>query len=229
MQAVSDLFLSIQQSRHRKEIKVVVGGTEFGMDSIVSLTTVSNLYAEDQPMIGSCVSAEIDLTFLPGNYTPPRMAELDVFVRVANDEEVSEWIPKGVFFTDTRTVDTTTGEYTLHGYDAMLKAEQPFIGEVVEDDWPQTPTQVVDEIARRIGVTVDPRTVLDDNFPVGLDFEYSCREVLGHIAAANAGNWIITDDGALRLVPLAEQAAATSLLVDEHGNYLTFGGVRILV
>ena len=229
MQAVSELFSSIQQTRHRKEIKVVVGGAEFGMKSIVSLATVSNLFAEDRPMIGSCVSAEIDLSFLPGDYIPPRMAEIDVFVRVSNDESVSEWIPKGVYFTDTRTIDATTGVYTLHGYDAMLKAEQDFVGDVVEGNWPRPVMDVVEEIAARMGVAIDPRTTLEDSFPVGLAFEYSCREVLGHIAAANAGNWIITDAGMLRLVPLAETAERTSLLVDDLGDYLTFGGVRILV
>ena len=59
------------------------------------------------------------------------------------------------------------------------------------------------------------------------------REILGYIAAAHAGNFIITDAGALRLVPLYNPAVNNDpdggYLVTEDGHPIVIGGVRILV
>jgi hypothetical protein len=53
------------------------------------------------------------------------------------------------------------------------------------------------------------------------------------IAAAHGGNWVITDEGKLRLIPLGSAPAETNNLVTEHGDTITFGegkeGVSILV
>ena len=90
----------------------------------------------------------------------------------------------------------------------------------------------VNDIAARIGVAVDSRTVLDAEFPVQYpvddDGDMTMREALGRIAVANAGNWIITDEGKLLLVGLNSIPKETNFLVTEAGSAITFGGVRIL-
>ena len=55
------------------------------------------------------------------------------------------------------------------------------------------------------------------------------REILGYIAAAHAGNWIITDAGELRLVGFADIPPETFYLVTDHGDPIVFGDTRILV
>ena len=91
----------------------------------------------------------------------------------------------------------------------------------------------VADIAARMGVAVDSRTVLDASFPmqypVDDDGDMTMREALGRIAVANAGNWIITDEGKLLLVGLNSMPKETNYLVTENGSAITFGGVRILV
>lgn len=229
MQQVSELFQSISSGDHWKEVKAVISGVEFRESSIVSLSTAGALYAENRPMIGSCVSAEVDLAYFPGDSIPPRMAKIELFVRVANSSAASEWIPKGVFFTDTRVVDGESGLYTVHGYDAMLKAEQRFWTEGDPGEWPRPANAVVAEIAARIGVTLDPRRSYPDTLLVPFPNEYTCRELLSQIGVALAGNWIITDAGQLLLIGLADIPAATGLLVDETGAVIRFGEVGIIV
>ena len=59
---------------------------------------------------------------------------------------------------------------------------------------------------------------------------YTLRDVLRFIAAANVGNWIITSENNLLLVPLfGSMPEETNFLVDESGSAITFGGVRIIV
>lgn len=235
MQSVSDTYVSLYANPdHCKEVKMTVAGVEYGENSIWSLKTSGSLYASDIPSVGGCVAREIDCTFTPAG-TIPRMAEIRVYVRLVlrdlkTDEvlQASEWIPKGVFNIDTRSRDPR-GRLTVHGYDVMLHAEQVFLGEVETGDWPRSEVEVVQEIADRLGVSIDSRTVLNENYMVTYPNDYTMREILGYVAAAHAGNWTITDVGELRLVGLVEIPTETNYLVTEKGNAITFGGVRILV
>ena len=157
-----------------------------------------------------------------------------MFVRLALAEQFSEWIPKGVFFVSTRAKDKRTGSLTITGYDAMLKAESVWLNSDYDtENWPMSQADAVDDIAYRIGVEVDPRTVLTTAFPVDYPVDengdLTMREVLGYIAVSNAGNWIITDEGKLLLVKFGDIPAETNYLVEEGGFAITFGGDRILV
>ena len=55
------------------------------------------------------------------------------------------------------------------------------------------------------------------------------REALSYIAVSNAGNWIITDEGKLRLVRFGTLPEITRVLGTETGATILFGEVKILV
>lgn len=229
MHTVSELYRSIYAGQHWKETMVRVGGIEYSAGSIVSLSTLNTLYTENKPIIGSCVSAEINLSYFPGEDIPPRMAKIEPFVRIVNESAASEWIPKGVFYTDTRVVDKETGVYTLHGFDSMLKAEQPFFTSGDTGTWPRTAPVMVAQISEKMGVSVDERTVLQNSVLVPFPNDFTCREILGQIAVAHGGNWIMSEAGELLLVGLNSIPAETSLLVDSVGDVIKFGEVAIIV
>ena len=232
MQTTSNLYKSLLQNPdHEKEIKMVIAGVEYGMNNIVSCSTSGGLFSE--PGIGNCASRQIDLEVFPVG-TIPRQAKIQAFVRLVYGEQASEWIPKGVFFISTRKINKLTGTLTITGYDAMLKAEQTWLtSDYDAENWPMTQADAVSDIAGRIGVEVDSRTVLSEEYPVeypvGENGDLTMREVLSGIAVSNAGNWIITDAGKLRLVGYGDIPKETNLLVTEHGDAILFGGVRIIV
>jgi len=166
----------------------------------------------------------------------PRMAEIRLETRLILKDmltgeitSASEWLPKGTFYIDTRRTDAVTGALIIHGYDAMLKAEQTFLTETTEDDWPKPMDEVVAEIAKRMGVELDSRTVVSHTLQAGYPLEYTMREVLSYIASAHAGNWTMTDAGKLRLVGLADIPAETFYLVTEDGDVILFGDTKILI
>lgn len=236
MQNTSDLYKSIRDNPLcSAETRATIAGVLYEQDRLSPPETSGSLFPDGKPSVGNCISRQLDLTISPAG-TIPRMAEIKLETRLvikdALTEEVlqaSEWIPKGTFYIDTRETDKVTGVMTIHGYDAMLKAEQMFLTETTEDDWPKPMDEVVEEIAKRMGVTVDSRTVISHTMMVGYPLEYTMREILGYIAAAHCGNWIITDAGELRLITLNCIPPETSYLVDEDGYAITFGGVRIIV
>jgi len=222
----------LRNAYHEKEIRVFIEDTEYRDDQIVSFQRSSDLYADGRPGVGGATAREIDLILRQPSGIP-RTAKIRPEVRLVLKDwisgevtDASEWIPQGMFFTDTRSEDH--GDFTIHGYDAMLKAEQPYLGSTINDSWPQKAPAVAAAIAQRMGLTLDPRSVIAaDDVPMPLDL--TMREVLSDIAAANAGNWTVTDTGTLRLVPLRSIPSSTGYLVTEDGDAITLGGVRLKV
>lgn len=229
MQTTSALYQAlILDPTARKQVQIVIAGVTYGENQIVSLSTTSGLFIEDTMGIGGAVAKEIDLVLRqPGNI--PRMAQMIPSYRLVKGTQASEWIQKGIYYIDTRSVDEVTGVMTIHGYDDMLKAEQ--VWEPAQSlEFPMTMVQAVNVIAQLMGVTLDPRTVLNQSYTIDYPANnYTLRDVLRYIAVANAGNWIITDDGKLRLVSFGEIPTETNYLVEEDGDAITFGGDRILV
>ena len=228
MQTVSALYQQIRSGPHYAERKINIAGTDYGEDVLVSLNTTGGLFADGTLSAGGAVAREIDVVLWDVDSTSiPKMAEMRPYYRLTNGTQTSEWKQKGVFYIDTRVTDS--GLLTIHGYDAMLKAEQ-----VWEPDqslvFPMTMERTSAEIARLIGVSIDPRTVFQPSYLVDYPANaYTLRDVLRYIAAAYAGNWIITDTGQLRLVTFAELPPESSFLITGYGSAITFGGVRILV
>ena len=216
--------------------RILVGtsGPEGGYDEamLVSMETDSRVFSEDTPTVGGCVSAEIDVEMLKPYGEIPKQARLAPYVRLTDGSRCSEWIQKGVFYIDTRKKKedgSGVDKIVLHGYDAMLKAEQDYPSSALS--WPAKDIDVVREIADFIDVPIDSRTVelMTWGYPVQYPGEYSCREVLGYIAAMYAGCFIANDVGELRLVALNGIPAETRYLIAAAGQPIAFGGVRILV
>ena len=234
MHTVSNLYSRLLANRnHCVEAKLVIAGEEYSQADIVadSLSVYGGLYSSFG--IGNCCARQIDFQIFPKG-TIPRQAKVEVYARLVAGEQASEWIPKGVFFFATRQTDRKTGVLTVHGYDAMLKAEETWLDSSYDSEtWPMPAATAVADIAQRMGITVDSRTVLETAFPVQYpvddDGDMTMREALARIAVSNAGNWIITDEGALLLVGLYSLPEETSNLLTESGDALTVGGTRILV
>jgi hypothetical protein len=179
---------------------------------------------------GATISNDI-LVFAEGTAV---INENDIVEFLATDyeESYSEWIQQGVYFVDTREViksESNVDVLVLHGYDAMLKAEQMFVSSTILGD--SVDIDMVNEIARIMGVAVDERTtaLMTMGYTIPLPTGYTLRDVLGYIASMYVGGFIITDVGKLRLVSVLEMPEETNYLINEEYDYITFGGYRILV
>lgn len=240
MQNKSELFDSILASREYSVVsKAEIDGIEYlEGEGMVEASVAGSLFAENRPSVGSCVSRQVHIIIRDAaNFS--RRAKIRLFSRVELGEQVSEWIPKGVFYIDTREPDEISGTLTIHGYDAiLLHGGETYRAEDDVGTWPRAADVVVNDLAARFGVELDERTVIDPDILVSFPNDWTCRELLGYIGAAHGGNWTVTDEGKLRLVPLwsipdydpeEPEEPKTSLLIDQDGNYITFGGVRIIV
>lgn len=193
-----------------KEIKLRIAGQEYLSDKIPSIVTSGTLFSDNIPSIGCAVCREISLMVRTNGAYIPRAAKIEVFARLAipgqsgEAASASEWIPKGVFYIDTRQPDEEEQFLTIHGYDAMLKGEQPLVDQAAGETgtWPKTMREVASACAAKMGVEIDPATIISGDYEIGYPTDYTCRELLRHIAAAHGGNWTISDEGKLRLIVL---------------------------
>ena len=230
----------IASSNHRFQTKIIINSVDYGEDKILSATADYRVFTENQPVVGGCLAAELEVEMIAPSASIPRMAQVRPYVRVTDGTQTSEWLPQGIFYIDTRKTthnDDGLDILTLHCYDAMLKAEADYSSSA--GIWPKSDINVVKEIAYKIGLQssasattgIDSRTItlMNKAYQIGLPVGYSMRETLSYIAAMYAGNWIMTYDGKLRLVTLTELPDETFYLIDHQFNAITFGGDRILV
>lgn len=204
------------------EYKVDVGGVVYGMGNIQEVNISQPLF--DTLSVGNACTAELNMRFWP-TQTVPRMARIVPYARKGPDES---WQQLGIFFIDTRSKQGDA--LSIVAYDIMLRGE--VIWEPVQSlVFPMTMPAAAAEIARLMGTTLDRRTVLNTAYTVDYPAnDYTLRDVLGFIAGAHAGNWIVTAAGQLLLVPLfGSLPPETHYLIEEQGAAITFGGVRILV
>lgn len=242
MQTTSYLYNTIVSGTHWFETKVEVNSVSYDESVLISVSSVYRVFSEDQPVVGGCLAAELDVEMIAPTAVIPRMANVCPYVRAKNGTQTSEWLPQGVFYIDTRetTHNDSVDVLTLHCYDAMLKAEADYPSTTIS--YPAKDYKIVQIIATAMGLQssitehtgIDARTkTLMNNgsgkYNIALPVGYSMREVLSYIAAMYAGNWILTYEGKLRLVTLTELPDETYYLIDSAFEAITFGGDRILV
>lgn len=227
MQPVSELYLRLLANpEHLREIKVNLAGAEYGKNEISSCSTTGGVVPD--LTVGGCISRDLGLV-IESAAKPPRAAKILLFSRLTMGDESSEWIPAGVYYVDTRSYDEVSGRLTLKGYDAMRRAEEIW-WDPSEDmgEWPMLQTEAVADIVKLMEVQLDPRSRIGPALMAEYPNDLTMREALGHIAAANGGNWSMTGDGKLLLTPLGGLPPETSLLVDGgDGRAILFGEVRI--
>lgn len=224
MQETSELWKTLWRTKNTvKEYKFDINGSEYGPENEVEHSYSNGVF--ETFGIGNAYTASLTLRLFADNI--PRAATIKRYIRLRNGSQVSEWLPKGTFFTNTRSVDD--GYWTIDAYDSMRKAET-----VWEPDqsleFPMTMPDAVSEFCRIMDVTLDSRTALNANYTIDYPAnDYTIRNELCFIAAAHGGNWIVTDEGKLYLVPILSAPPETDYLVEEYGDAITFGGDRILV
>lgn len=223
MQNVSELWKTLRHTKGTEtEYRFFVNDVEYGTDAEVSHNVENKLF--ETFGIGNAFGATLKLEL----YAPdiPKGATVRRECRLVNGEQVSEWIPKGTFYIVSRGEED--GLWNIKASDAMRKAEK--VWEPLSDDpFPMPMSEAVAYACSVMGVELDERSVIPNrtvDYPAN---DMTFRQLLEYVAAAGLGNFIITDENKLRLVPLLSAPAPTSYLVDQYGNPITFGGVKIIV
>lgn len=202
------------------QYKLDIAGVEYGMHDIQSCTIEQPLF--DKLGIGGTCSAKLETIIWPIEEIP-RAAEIKAYIQIDDIWEVM-----GTFITSQRwDVDEAL---KIIAYDYMLKSEQDW-KPADSDEFPMSQRKAAEKIAALMGMELDPRCELSDIYQVtDYPVDTSMRDVLQYIAISHAGNWIVTRENKLLLIPLFKGVPPeTWYLVEEGGGPIIFGDYAISV
>ena len=218
---------------HKVEYKLNIDGIDYLGENLRGNPVISKPLL-DAPAIGRVCSATMKAVIHPiDGVAIPKAARVYAFCRLVSPDgkTATDWVKQGCFYISSRTGKTNV---TLNLRDDMVKAGQTYFDKSTLTDWPKQQAIVVADIAKIMGVEVDSRS----SFATGSSYRINyiagdtlISEVLSYIAASNGGNWIMTEEGRLRLVPLESPKntiLADAVLGSAHNGY-TETGVPITI
>ncbi len=209
-------------------VQAEIGGKAY---TAISALVIERALCDSALSVGNCCAASLRFSVLTEDAIPPA-SEVKIWAQAVRGENADEWKEFGTFFIDRR--EEQEGLITLQCFDAMLKASQQYADPTDPEDrigWPKTMQDCVEEVAARIGVEIDPRTVIKSAAPYQVPYpdRLTMQQVLGHIGACHGGNWIITPENKLRLVPLVSPPAETFHVVDyAYNKIFTDDGYKLV-
>lgn len=216
MHQTSALYNSILESPNcRMEERVRINGVYYGTDYLISVNVYGNLFARECPSVGNCNSRSFKLRMKTPAVDIPLESKVELFVRITDGTNTSEWIPKGVFYIDHRDKEKTgSGEDTymdLSGYDALMKMQTEY--PTANFKWPRTALAVLNGILWDNGKLSHDGTVTDTREITEPEAGMTNVDVMGYIAAMFGGNFYIDDSGVLRLARLQKtESGATTIM-----------------
>ena len=204
------------------EYQVEIGGIMYGMDSIKSANIKQPLF--EYFGAGNAMPAEFHITFIPKE-EPPRMAKI---VHSVEKKEKKIGISQVYFFVDVRSEDRQWKN--LIAYDSMLKTEQTYLISEDVGEWPRGMKALVADIASRIDVEVDSRTVINEVMWLNIQTIIQCEKFYAIQQRPMQGIGLLRRTGNCCSVPFfTAMPPETYYLIEDSGSAIVFGEDRILV
>lgn len=213
------------------ETKLIINDKEYLLTTAPKIErTMTSGYLK----LGETLSSTLEVSLITTDDIP-RGAELKVLGRVVNGS-TSDWETFGTYYIDSRTIDYETHLISLKCYDAMQRANIMLNYSNEEAlQFPKQMSEVVIDIANRMGVSIDERTTIltGSDYYIGEPVGMTMADVLGLIGFCNGGNFVITENNELRLIPILERIENPVANADAvigsytYGTPLTISGVKI--
>lgn len=192
---------------HKTEYRYIINGVEYTGEYVQGVPVIDKPMMLE-PVIGRCCTGTFTITVRKiKDVSIPKAAPVNVYCRLTSDDRniVTDWIPQGKFWITKRS---GYGEMiTLTCRDNMILAGRSYTDKTGITEWPAPMKDVFEEIVSLMGVEIDPRTIIRNGPSYRVDYpneDFLMSEVLAMIAAAHGGNFIMTESGKLRLVPLPD-------------------------
>lgn len=228
MQAAPANWGKVWNSGADVEFYAMIGGTRYEMDQFLSAKAYRAAFSS--LAIGQAASGQLSLSFTP-LIPVPKTAKIELFVRLTNQSDITTaWVKQGTYYIDHRDLDREMNILSVEAFDRMIFAEEKYFSSgTITGTWPRSAPAVVSDICTRLGISLDSRSQISSSLMVTAPVDLTMRDVLRNIAAAHGGNFIVTSENKLRLLPL-EDLPDLTLLGDENGNFVgdEFGN-RVLI
>ena len=208
----------VERNRFAMETKLIIDGVEY---TDISPPIIERAIGSKPLEIGNVISGSLRVNVLASGQFAPG-AEVTVMARIKDRTDTSEWKKFGVFYIDQQPYNPCTGLVEITAYDALKRAEQIYDTSALSPTiWNAPFYVIVEDIAEQLNVGIDPRVRIPDGMgyylPNPATDGYSILDVLSGMAVCLGGNWIMTDEGLLRLIPLVGLTDYSFKVIDTLG------------
>ena len=222
MRSRPENWAAVFAAPHTTEYRFLIDGVEY-RETDIQGTPVIEKPLMQEPCIGRCCTGSLTLAVRPhAGETIPKAACVQAFCRLKSrsGSSVTAWVMQGKYWISRRS--TSGNLVTLTCRDGMMLAGRTYLDKTQYIAWPVSMTEVFNEIVSLMGVTVDSRTVIK----TGADYVIAypnedalMSEILSTIAAAHGGSFVMTEEGALRLVPYPDTVSPVQALGTSYMQY----------
>ena len=205
MYSTSTLFRDLMKLRDRTiEIKVLIDGVEYGANNIVEFSIESSLTSGQSFAIGEFVASKLNL-IIKDIPNPPTNALIEPYVRFRG-ESVSEWMPLGKFYIDTRNI-VQEKLWKFECNDSTVFFHQDYFSNLT---YPATMREVLVEISNQVGIEIENLDAIDESYEIFImPTEITLHQVVRHIAGANCCSVVISRDGKLKFIKFSKDKLST--------------------
>lgn len=217
---------------HKTEYRYIINGVEYTGAYVQGVPVIEKPMMLE-PVIGRCCTGTFTITVrkMP-NISIPKAAPVLVSCRLRSDDGsvVTDWVPQGQYWITKRS---GYGELiNLTCRDNMILAGRTYVDKTQITEWPAPMEDVFEEIVSLMNIDIDPRTVINTGNTYLVDYpneDFLMTEVLSMIAAAHGGNFIITESGKIRLVPIPDTLTPLFRLNSAFMDYTPYStGVKTI-
>ena len=220
----------VARNQFSMQAKLLIDGVEY---TEISAPIIERSTGATPLEIGNVISSTLRVDVLASGQFEAG-AEVVVMARIYDSQATSEWKKFGVYNIDKQPYDQISGLVSITAYDALKRTEQIYCEEQdPAGTWRKSFKAVIEEVAERIGVGIDPRVRIPE--PIGLAYMVSdpyekgrsIKDVLSGMAVCMGGNWVMSEEGLLRFIPLVSTPGLYRIIdrvgnsiVDRSGNTL---------
>ena len=217
--------------QHRIEYQVIINNVDYS--DYLQSNPIFTKPLLDGPTIGRVCSAEMKVAIRPiEGITIPKAARVLVNCRLLSWDRtttITNWVSLGKFNVSSRSGSTTI---TLNCRDDMIKAGQRYLKNSSFLAWPVQQQNLVNDIVRIMGIQLDDRSEIRTGEAYNAQSpgtEPLISEVLSFIGVCQGGNWIITEEGKLRLIRLESPSQTVQQAIGTNHYGYSPNGIDVTV
>ena len=196
-------FNTVYALPHEMQFRFFIDDVLYEKRDLKDVPRIERLLFES-PQIGIVTTGTLDFTIYPKSEIPKAARIFCECQLTTKDGLYTSWYPIGTYFVSRRQ---STGQImNLQCRDSMVKAGRKYAPLTQFDEWPVSCTDVCEEIAENMGVTLDARSPLNPAYTVDHPNDLLMSEVLAMIGAMHGGTWVITAENKLRMIPYPDPA-----------------------
>lgn len=188
----------------------------FGDDKIIDFTIDNAITDGEDFGIGNVIVAKLTLGLLTDTSIETN-ATIKIYMQLTGKDGPTEWVQLGRYRIDSRK---TQGKiWRFNCFDELIKGEQPYTSNL---NYPTTSKQIFLELLFKLDYDFDEEEL--DELPEFLitykleDYLYSCREILGYLAQIYSGNFVMDNEGKLKLIGVTDTSSKLTVETSEYSS-----------